>query len=344
MGLCPPPVNIESGFFYFKCPQSSEDVQSFRDRLRAYKYASFKAPLQPGHVLVVTSYMRSYHDPPSSGTRELPPLIQKGTGHAMTMPQLLLETPIRVGEELWSQVWKGTMTSGDLPDVPSAPVVIKLFQESHFRNIWPTINDFWGDLERALWVPGARLAANEAWAFDRMRALHGRGVPWSYGFCKCVLPNGEWTFGHVMELVNGPTLDMKTADELGLDDTGIFNLADSLFLTIYEMHECGIIHKDIKEDNVIILFDPSNQHCDAVLLDFAMCTTLGPPSRMKMMIQMEIKHIGGLLNKLGVKERGVPWLQFRLQSNHPYVEVLASLDRLNWLRPLPEYLPRNAVW
>ncbi|KAF8504255.1 hypothetical protein JB92DRAFT_2967740, partial [Gautieria morchelliformis] len=335
-----PPVNIESGFFYFKCPQTNEDVQSFRDRLRAYKYASLKAPLQPGHVLVVTNYMRSYHDPPSPRTRELPPLIRKGTGHVMTMPELLLETPIRVGEELWSQVWKGTMTSGDLPDMPPAPVAVKLFQESFFTNV-PTIYDFWGGLDYVEWIPGARLAAHEAWAYERMRALQGRGVPWSYGFCKCVLPNGEWMFGHVMEFVDGPTLDMKTADELGLDDAGIFNLADSLCLTIYEMHECGIIHKDIKEDNVIILFDPSNQHCDAMLLDFA----IGP------IFHATIHHhspsilfisIDGLLMKLGVEERGVPWLQFRLQSNHPYVEVLASLDRLDWLRPPPEYLPRNA--
>jgi hypothetical protein len=168
-----PPVNIESGFFYFKCPQTNEDVQSFCNRLRAYKYASLKAPIHPGHVLVVTSYMRSYHDPPSPGTRELPPLIRKGTGHVMTMPRLLLETPIRVGEELWSQVWRGTMTSADLPDVPPVPVVIKLFQESHFIDIKPAIKDFCGDFTYAEWVPGARLAANEAWAFDRMRALQG---------------------------------------------------------------------------------------------------------------------------------------------------------------------------
>jgi hypothetical protein len=173
MELVVPPVNIESGFFHFRCPQTYEDVQSFCDRLQAYKNDSLKAPLQHSHVLVVTNYMRSYHDPPSPGTRELPPLIQKGTGHITTMPQLLLENPIHVGEKMWSQVWKGTMASVDLPDVPPASVVIKLFQESHFKDIKPIIDDFWGYLDYAEWIPGARLAANEAWAFDRMRALQG---------------------------------------------------------------------------------------------------------------------------------------------------------------------------
>ncbi|KAF8497702.1 hypothetical protein JB92DRAFT_3146626 [Gautieria morchelliformis] len=249
------------------------------------------------------------------------------------MPELLLETPIRVGEELCSQVWKGTMTSGDLPDMPPAPVAVKLFQESFFTNIKPTVYDFWGDVDYVEWVPGARLAAREAWAYERMRPLQGRGVPWSYGFCKCVLPNGERMFGHVMEFVDGPTVDMKTADELGLDDTGIFNLADSLLMTMYEMHECGIIHADVKEDNVIILFDPSNQHCDGVLLDFAVCTAPGAPFWTKLMIQSNVLCIGVLLEKLGAAGRAIPWLQFRLQSNHPYVGVLADLDRINWLRP-----------
>jgi hypothetical protein len=65
------------------------------------------------------------------------------------------------------------MTSQDLPDLPPAPVVIKLFQESHLSDC-PNIDDFWGDFDSAGWLPGARLAANEAWAYDRMRALQGK--------------------------------------------------------------------------------------------------------------------------------------------------------------------------
>jgi RIO-like serine/threonine protein kinase len=138
-----------------------------------------------------------------------------------------------------------------------------------------------------------------------------------------------------MEFVVGPTVGMKTADELGLDDTGIFNLvkyiwlcplnctdiipsqADSLFLAIHEMHECGITHKDLKEDNVIILFDPSNQHCDCVLLDFAMCAALGSPSRKKMMTQSDIDS----------------WVDFSSDHNniHHRLRVLASVAYLGSL-------------
>jgi hypothetical protein len=168
-----PPVNIESGFFYFDCPRTSEDVETLWDRLCAYKEASTKAPLHPGHVLPVTNYMSSYHGHPSSGTREPPPLIRQCTGYTVSMPLLVVQAPIQVGDCKWSQVWRGIMTSQDLPDLPPAPVVIKLFQESHLSN-GPDIDDLWGDLDYAEWLPGARLAANEAWAYDRMRALQGK--------------------------------------------------------------------------------------------------------------------------------------------------------------------------
>ncbi|KAF8519272.1 hypothetical protein JB92DRAFT_2899141 [Gautieria morchelliformis] len=39
-----PPVNIESGFFYFKCPRTQEDLETFWARLCAYKKASLKLP------------------------------------------------------------------------------------------------------------------------------------------------------------------------------------------------------------------------------------------------------------------------------------------------------------
>ncbi|KAF8530718.1 hypothetical protein JB92DRAFT_2857508, partial [Gautieria morchelliformis] len=285
-----PPVNIESGFFYFKTPRTREDVEILRHRFHTYREASFEAPLYPGHVLAVTNYMRSYHGHPSSGTRELPPLIRQSTGYTVIMPTLVLQAPIQVGNGKWSQVWRGIMTSQEFPDVPPVPVVIKLFQENYLK-IGPSIEDIWGDLDYAEWLPGARLAANEAWAYDRMRALQGRTVPWSYGFCKCVLPNGETTFGHVMEVIDGPTASTTTANELGLDDVGVFNLADALATAVHEMHECGVAHRDIKGDNVIIHHNPSNQAGNVVLLDFSLCTTLGPPSMHKLAAMGDMESI-----------------------------------------------------
>ncbi|KAF8511593.1 hypothetical protein JB92DRAFT_2933600 [Gautieria morchelliformis] len=307
LSLSPPPVNIESGFFYFSCPRSRQEVDVLSERLLAYKHASSEAPLLPGQVLAVTNYMVSYHDPPSPGTRELPLLIRKGTAHFMTIPQLVLQAPIHVGYGKWSQVWKGIMTSKDFPDVPPVPVVVKLFQESYLC-LGPRIRDFWGDCQNAGWLPGARMAANEAWAYDRMRAFQGIANKSP----QCVLPTGETTFGHVMELIDGPTTCAVTADELGLNETGIFNFGDALAMAIHKMHQCGVGHGDLKGDNVIIYFNSSNQECDVVLLDFALCTAPEPSS-------------------LGIMEYARPWVRSRLELGVPYGGTLTELLRQGWL-------------
>ncbi|KAF8511596.1 hypothetical protein JB92DRAFT_3144022 [Gautieria morchelliformis] len=91
--------------------------------------------------------MLSYRDPPLPGTREPPLLIQK---NFMTIPQLVLQASIHIGEGKWTQVWKGIMTSKDFLDTPAAPVVVKLFQES-----WTPYRRFWGDFDNADWFPGA---------------------------------------------------------------------------------------------------------------------------------------------------------------------------------------------
>ncbi|KAF8508608.1 hypothetical protein JB92DRAFT_2952043, partial [Gautieria morchelliformis] len=283
-----PPVNIESGFFYFKCPQTQEDLETFWARLRAYKKASFEAPIHPGHVLAVTKYMGSYHGHPSPGTRQLPRLVRQCTGYNVTMPLLVLQARIQGGDAKWSQVWKGFMTSQNFPDVAPVPVIIKLFQESYLGFV-PTLEDLWGNLDYAEWLPGARLAANEAWAYDRMRALQGKfftlwamcyssidsidaftgcSVPWSYGFCKvfaissaeagshiAAVPTSEWR-SDVWTCYGGDRAPPHPRrPQVNLDKTK----ADAVATALHDMHGRGVVHNDIKRDNLIIHHNPSNQ-------------------------------------------------------------------------------------
>jgi hypothetical protein len=147
------PLNIESGFSYFNSPQTEEDLDTFWVGLCASKEASIEALLQPNEALAVTNHMRSYCGHPSPGTRELPPLIRQWTGLAFTMSLLVLQARIQ-RDRKWSHVWRGTMTSQHLSDLPPAPVVIKLFQKSHLRD-GPSIEDLWGEVDYAEWLPGA---------------------------------------------------------------------------------------------------------------------------------------------------------------------------------------------
>jgi len=46
-------------------------------------------------------------------------------------------------------------------------------------------------------------------------------------------------------------------------------------MALYEIHSCGIAHRDVKADNVVLLRNLPRQDVDIVLLDFAFCETLG---------------------------------------------------------------------
>jgi hypothetical protein len=108
--------------------------------------------------------------------------------HAFTRPgaiKIALTQPLQVGWGKWAQVWKGEMTLASAPDVPPAPVCIKIFQES----LYTRPADF--DPEHGLsgeWNCGAQHARKEAWAYSAMSSIQGT---WPVCFCrssKNVLP------------------------------------------------------------------------------------------------------------------------------------------------------------
>ncbi|KAH9946877.1 hypothetical protein B0H21DRAFT_891684 [Amylocystis lapponica] len=92
-----------------------------------------------------------------------------------------------------------------LPHLGVAPVVVKIFQESRYE--WALYEPDMLDCINFDEVEFAnKLAEQEALAYDLLQTLQGRVIPWSYGFFKFNLPNGESAFAHVMEHINGPSL------------------------------------------------------------------------------------------------------------------------------------------
>lgn len=77
-----------------------------------------------------------------------------------------LYIPLHVGEEKWAQVWRANVTLAGHPTVPSALVVIKIFQESlsYLER---------EDFESECWPSGAYLARSEAWAYSQMTSIQG---------------------------------------------------------------------------------------------------------------------------------------------------------------------------
>jgi len=138
-----------------------------------HAYSAHQAPMLPSQYLVVTDrHVRQSIQVPIEGRRKFPQILPVSASTPIKALQLVLENPLQVGEQKWSQVWKGTISSRAAPEIEPAPVAIKIFQQSFFKYL-PCMRDFMGDPDRVAWFSGANLAGNEAWAFDRMQRLQG---------------------------------------------------------------------------------------------------------------------------------------------------------------------------
>ncbi|KAF8579282.1 hypothetical protein K439DRAFT_410342 [Ramaria rubella] len=318
-----PPVDTTSGFFYFDCPTNISDLLQFHKRTRGYKTAALEAPISPPFTLVVTDCHGRKPIFPSPIRRQVALAILTSIASGPDALQLVLTEPVQVGEDQTSQVWKGTMsTTGSQNETYPADVMIKIYQESLYQDA-PALCDLVHDGFHIEWHPGAYTAGREAWAYDRMEELQGRSVPWSYGFYKFLLPNGESAFGHVMELVDGlrATLPQAKASALGLDEASIWNLADELGRTLHDIHSCGVLHADLHPQNVLLVLKTEGEGYSSiqpVIVDFGLCLTVNDKDRLQSMLMREAEGIELVLREMDIPNSMISeWYQARL-NNPPY--------------------------
>jgi serine/threonine protein kinase len=79
----------------------------------------------------------------------------------------------------------------------------------------------------------------------------------------------------VMELVNGPTLSHVLQEEGALDAQRVVNILSSILGVLAEAHSHGVLHRDLKPDNIVL--EPavqSNSPERARLLDFGVAKLL----------------------------------------------------------------------
>jgi len=170
-----PPINTQTGFFQFDVPRNKEELSAFLDELVRYTNTALETPISVPHTLVVTDHLiiQNYcNHAASSGRRELLPIVFHPAFKHLDSLRLVLTSPLQVGQGTWSQVWKATISSTDLPSMAPGPVVIKIYQQSLFK-VYPTACNLWDDPENTDWYPGAHLAAREAWAYERIEDIQG---------------------------------------------------------------------------------------------------------------------------------------------------------------------------
>ncbi|KAH9941522.1 hypothetical protein B0H21DRAFT_544065 [Amylocystis lapponica] len=178
---------------------------------------------------------------PSPHHRPVPPLVR----HPMFKREqcnFALTRRLHGGSYKWSQVWLATMYLRGLPQLGSATVVVKLYQESRYEWAQGELEEGYNPVFAAIEYTD-RLAKNEAWAYDCLRELQGRVIPWSYGSFKFRLPNGEISFAQVMEYVDGPLV--STFSSIASPPyAGLETMLDHAAQSLWEIHRCGVAHGD----------------------------------------------------------------------------------------------------
>ncbi|KAF8578332.1 hypothetical protein K439DRAFT_1663795 [Ramaria rubella] len=296
-----PPVDTTAGFFQFIPPKTMDELQAFCETIIAFRSAALEDPIHPPHSLLIKNSRDYEHIIQTPFKRQVP--------HAMLNSLLGRPQDLRVGFGHNSQVWKGLISSVKVctSGGPALADFVPIEGYAHIPD----------------WRPGAYTAGREAWAFDRMKDLQGRSVPWSYGFYKFRLPNGESAFGHIMELVDGllVTSPQAKASSLALDHTAIWNLADELGRALHDIHSCGVVHSDVEPQNVLLVLGDDREKgpgtfIQPVFLDFGFCLDYKFTS-----LRLISKDAEGI--RLVLEEMGVPasvydaWYRERM-NDPPY--------------------------
>ncbi|GBE84112.1 hypothetical protein SCP_0600900 [Sparassis crispa] len=264
--------------------------------------------------------------------RTVPEMLQSESfkfSHASAVITIALTRPIQTGSPNCSQVWQANLNvacpvDSVLPgcaNAPDAPVIIKIFQESMFNE-----PEFFNErgIDSGTWRTGFQFAKAEAEAYWNMQSLQGKDVPWSYGFFKVKLPNGEEAFAHVMEFVEGlPGYGIFLRD-LGVDEK--LEVADAMASGLHSILQCGIIQRDVKSHNMIVQLGAAQP---VVFVDFAGMVPLRDidNGRISWEVDNEMALLIRALREMGVTMQEIAdWLQDRKSRRVPWTNLFAFFD------------------
>ncbi|KAH9941523.1 hypothetical protein B0H21DRAFT_544120 [Amylocystis lapponica] len=238
------------------------------------------------------------------------------------------------GGYVWSQIWLAAMFLPGLPQLGSATVVVKLFQESRYEWAQDELEeDIHPDLAAVSYAD--QLARTEAWAYDRMRELQGRVIPWSYGSFKFRLPNGEISFAQVMEYIDGPLV--STFSSIASPPyAGLETMLDRVAQSLWEIHRCGVVHGDGRLQNMIV----HSQSQTVVFIDFAYAERISRSAAQRQDAVKARGHdfmaiLGGLMNELipgrykYILHEIKLWAERRKREDVPWKQILLDQHAAN---------------
>jgi hypothetical protein len=173
----------------FRAPQNENAFNTLFTSLKRSRQASLEMPFHYPSALRLLHECRNPEPPAGSGPLlpetcrissiflpdARPRLFQES--HLLTDATLTITEPLLTGLNRLSQTYCGCINRRGYEPVD---VIVKLFQQSFFQ--YPCLEDFLNTLSLSDWISATDLAQREAWAYDKMTALQGTTIPYSYGF------------------------------------------------------------------------------------------------------------------------------------------------------------------
>ncbi|KAH8926854.1 hypothetical protein BT69DRAFT_1395165 [Atractiella rhizophila] len=177
--------------------------------------------------------------------------------------RIKLLSSIRSGPQLHGQTFLVGVEGED------SPFVLKIYDERLFP--YPKWDMDYEAIDRLRRWPDAEASMRkEENAYSVLRLLQGSAIARSYGFYNVKLGDGTICRAHLMEYVEGPTLDRADVHILSDEEQDVFYV--KAMVLIGAIFLLGIVHGDLEYEPHQVLCPPTapGHSPDIVLLDFGM--------------------------------------------------------------------------
>ncbi|KAH8928563.1 hypothetical protein BT69DRAFT_1329527 [Atractiella rhizophila] len=177
--------------------------------------------------------------------------------------RIKLISSIRSGPQLHGQTFLVGVEGEDYP------FVLKIYDERLFP--YPKWDMDYEGIDRLRRWPDAEASMRkEENAYSVLRLLQGSAIARSYGFYNVKLGDGTICQAHLMEYVEGPTLDRADVHTLSDEEQDAFYVKAMVLIGVIFL--LGIVHGDLEYEPHQVLCPPTapGRSPDIVLLDFGM--------------------------------------------------------------------------
>jgi len=241
-----------------------------------------------------------------------------------------------------SQVWIAQVN--DIHEL----AVVKIFQECLLDE-----DPCWLSGQIMGFCPEDELSHREAWAYHNLGHLQGSMIPHSYGFYDVTMPSGDISCMHILERLNGMTLEnyLERWECRSRDQRSVYEaLAAGTMQVIMASRRAGVLHRDLMQNNFMVLDSRDSgglptSRPEVVLLDFGFARSSsklgdipGSPWTAAKVLNIDQRRAYHLSVSILGKEQALEWTRETFQKRQGEGKV-DEFESSFWLDMIYQHIP-----